>query len=262
MAPQEYDVQYPQNSKSLDQNEEWIMLVSNKKKEKIRLHDYKAFFKIPGLYESVVYDNLKCCSPITICALLMDCIEKKESQKKNLRVLDFGAGNGMIADCLRKMTACQTIVGLDIIDEARDAAFRDYPGTYDDYWVMDLSNPSLQDTASMKQWNFNTLVTVAALGYGDIPTQAFMNAFNLVQKDGWIAFNIKERFVSEDDNTGFKKVLQYMTEDCMELHTSQRYCHRLSLSGEPLFYHAVIAQKKADIKSPEKMIQAMKSIPN
>ena len=62
----------------------------------------------------------------------------------------------------------------------------------------------------INKWNFNVLLTVAALGYGDIPTQGFINAFNLVEKDGWIAFNIKDRFISEEDDTGYHDTLNAM----------------------------------------------------
>ena len=41
-------------------------------------------------------------------------------------------------------------------------------------------------------------MTVAALGYGDIPPQAFAEAFNLISDHGWVAFNIKDRFLQEE----------------------------------------------------------------
>ncbi len=262
MAISEYDIRYPENNTSLDQDEEWITLVRNNKNEKIRLHDYDRFFKIPGLYEEVLYRELKCCSPITICSLLHEKISKSDESDQPIRVLDFGAGNGMIGECLKKTVKCEKIVGFDILEQARDAAMRDYPGIYDDYYVLDLSQLKKEERANLKKWRFDALVTVAALGYGDIPALAFMNAFNLIEKKGWIAFNIKERFISSNDGTGFQKLVDHLAHDCMELMTFQRYCHRLSLSGKPLYYYAVIGRKTADISSPERIIQTLESVPN
>ncbi|NQU64306.1 MAG: methyltransferase domain-containing protein [SAR324 cluster bacterium] len=260
METVDFDIEYP--GEALDQTEEWIRLVADEKSEKIRLHDYGRFFEIPGLYEEVVYRRLKCCSPVTICSLLKDRMLRSGTVPKDLRVLDFGAGNGMIGECFTQIIGCEKMVGLDIIPQAREAAFRDYPGIYDDYYVMDLSRPQEHHQAELKKWRFNTLTTVAALGYGDIPTLAFMNAFNLVEDQGWIAFNIKERFISNDDDTGYRKVLDYLTEDCIELQTTHRYCHRLSLAGDPLFYHAVIGKKLKNIPSPQRTAEALQSIPN
>ena len=81
---------------------------------------------------------------------------------------------------MREAVDTEAIVGIDIIKEAKKAVKRDRPEIYDDYYVMDLSQPESHDEEKLNNWNFNALVTVAALGFGDIPTQAFINAFNLV----------------------------------------------------------------------------------
>jgi hypothetical protein len=112
---------------------------------------------------------------------------------------------------------------------------------------MDLSQPGDEETDHLSQWDFNGLVTVAALGYGDIPAQAFLNAFNLVDDGGWVAFNIKERFLSDEDETGYRDTLDLMMGDSFYLHQSKRYCHRLALCGEPLHYHAIVGRKIKDV---------------
>ena len=37
-------------------------------------------------------------------------------------------------------------------------------------------------------------MTVAALGFGDIPPQAFQGAFDLLEPGGLVGFNLNERF--------------------------------------------------------------------
>jgi hypothetical protein len=67
---------------------------------------------------------------------------------------------------------------------------------------------------------------------------------------------IKEDFLHpSDDDSGFARLVQMMIADrviTMEAHL--RYCHRVSITGERLFYVAAIARKCSDV--PEDMITA------
>jgi hypothetical protein len=139
-------------------------------------------------------------------------------------------------------------VGVDIIPEAVSATSRDRPGLYDDYYVMDLCEIGEDEKDLLTKWNFNTLVTIAALGYGDIPSHAFVNAFNLLEDGAWIAFNIKDRFLTEEDGSGFKETLDNMFDRCLQISQSESYCHRLSMSGDPLHYMAVVGRKTSDVE--------------
>lgn len=47
----------------------------------------------------------------------------------------------------------------------------------------------------LRDWNFNCLTSVAALGFGDIPPRAFFEALRLVATNGWVALNLKETFL-------------------------------------------------------------------
>lgn len=247
MSSEKYKVVYPDHDNNLDQNKEFFTLVTENGEQRLRVHDYDRVYQVPGLYEKVVYDRLQCDSPDMVCSLLTQKINEVGEPEGQVRVLDFGAGNGIVGECLVEKFDCDALVGLDIIPEAKDAAHRDRPDIYDDYYVMDLSDPSNDDLQTLDQWNFNVLLTVAALGYGDIPTQGFINAFNLVEKDGWIAFNIKDRFMSDEDDTGYHDTINAMMGDSLEALKVKHYCHRLSMSGEPLHYYAVIGRKKGDV---------------
>ena len=89
------------------------------------------------------------------------------------------------------------IVGADIIEAAAEATERDRPGVYADYRVVDMTRLNQSDRKGFEGYEFNCLTCVAALGFGDIPTEAFANAFNLIEPDGWIAFNIKSSFLDQ-----------------------------------------------------------------
>jgi hypothetical protein len=247
MECNDYKVVYPEDNRELDQNEEFFTLVTDDSPKRMRIHNYDEVYKVPGLYEEVVYDHLKCDSPRMVCSLLEQEIDAAGGLNGELRALDFGAGNGVSGECLADKFDCNALIGLDIVPEAREAARRDRPEIYDEYYVMDLSEPSDKDLHTLDKWNFNALLTIAALGYGDIPTQGFINAFNLVEKGGWIAFNIKDRFMSHEDDTGYHDTLNAMMGDSLEALKIQHYCHRLSMSGDPLHYYAVVGRKKNEI---------------
>jgi hypothetical protein len=88
------------------------------------------------------------------------------------------------------------------------------------------------------------------LGFGDIPPVAFARAFNFIYDNGWIAFNLKERFTDKDDPTGFSSLISSMIDEkILEIRCEHRYCHRLSVDGKQLFYIAVIGRKQKDLKS-------------
>ena len=242
-----FDVVIPEECQRLDQNEEWVEFVTEEGTRKVRLHDYGRFYEVPGLYDEF-YRKLKCQSPQVVCEALKTQLSKQGQSEESLRVLDFGAGNGQVGNQLNQNLDCETLVGLDIIPEARQAAERDHPGVYDDYYVLDMADPSDRDIESLSKWGFNTLVTVAALGFGDICTKAFANAFNLLDKDAWVAFNIKDRFLSDTDETGFADTFNNLLNDGFEMLESQRYRHRLSLAGEPLHYYVIVGRKIKDIE--------------
>ena len=237
-------IAYPDKSCVLDQDEEFFHVVTDNGQERIKIHEYDRVYDIPGLYEEVVYNRLQCDSPQVISDLLKNTLQDHDEEQSPLRVLDFGAGNGIVGECLREAVKTEAIVGVDIIEEAKKAVKRDRPEIYDDYYVMDLSEPESSDQKKLNNWNFNALVTVAALGFGDIPTQAFINAFNLVDNNSWVVFNIKDRFFSEDDDTGYNEILQDMLGNNLRVYKKHHYCHRLSMAGAPLYYYAVVGRKE------------------
>lgn len=230
----------------IEQDEEWCLVETAGRKKRIRFHDYHEVYRIPGLYEHLFYEHLKCNSPAVVCGLLAGQIHDHMS---TLRVLDVGAGNGMVGEELSRRGVGH-IVGVDIIPEAAAAAHRDRPEVYDGYHVADLTNLTTSSASRLAEALFNCLTVVAALGFGDIPPLAFANAFNLVSSPGWIAFNIRDSFIDEqrDDTSGFALLIRRMVDQgLMEIREERRYRHRFSTSGRPLHYHAIAALKIADV---------------
>ncbi|MBA3749018.1 MAG: class I SAM-dependent methyltransferase [Solirubrobacterales bacterium] len=231
----------------LDQDEEWCEVEIDGRRRRIRLHDYAAIYNIPGLYEQLFADRLECTSPEVVCDLLDGALEDAGRDPAAMAVLDFGAGNGMIGDGLAR-SGFNTIVGVDLLPEARAAALRDRPEVYEDYFVLDLTELSSGERTALTAYDFDCLVCVAALGFGDVPQRAFVEAFNAVGSPGWLAFNLRDRILEEEQAGGFGALVERMcSEGVIEERTRTRYTHRISIAGEPLEYVAIVAEKRRDI---------------
>ena len=243
----DFNVHLPAGPAGLDQDAEWCILEVNGQRRRILLHDYDELYRVPGAYEQLFYAQLKCDSPRVVCSLIDAVLAEQGRSFEDLRVLDVGAGNGMVGERLADMGA-ETIVGVDIIEEALEATERDRPGVYDDYRVVDLTDVDAEDDAAFREHDFNALVTVAALGFGDIPPQAFAQAYDYVAEGGLIAFNIKDRFLEEGDESGFRTLVEGLADEGLMVPLAQRrYRHRLSTAGRPLHYVAHVAQKRGDV---------------
>ena len=246
-ANTELQVALPEPGVSMTQDSEWCVVRVGDQWRQIRFHDYDKLFSVPGLYEKVLCDILRCDSPHVVRRLLEAELSNSETSAEDLRILDLGAGNGMVGEELAEMGA-DSIVGVDIIEEAAEAAERDRPGLYDNYHVVDMTALKENQRRKLTEYRFNALTCVAALGFGDIPIQAFVAAFNLVRPGGWIAFNIKEDFLKGEDQSGFSGLIQTMLADgTLEVRRRQRYQHRLATDRHPLHYVAIVGIKRRDV---------------
>ena len=242
-----FPLRFPALEASLGQDHEWCEVKVGGRWRTIRFHDYHEIYQVPGLYECLFYRTLKCTSPLRVVSMLRRQLREAGQTGESLRVLDVGAGNGMVG-ALAQQIGARVCVGVDIIPEARDAADRDRPWVYDDYVVADLTDLPEAEEERIRKQRLNCLMTVAALGFGDIPPKAFLTALRLVQTPAWLAFNVKEDFAHPKDATGFAALLQRLAaEDVIRIESYARYRHRLSTTGEPLHYIAVIATKPRDV---------------
>jgi SAM-dependent methyltransferase len=241
-------IQFPKGETShLDQNEAYFFLQEDSGQRKILFHDYDEIYKIPGLYEQIFYDRLKCTSPGKVTSILEAAVRQSQDNLSELRILDLGAGNGMMGEAL-KNHGVSRLIGVDIIPEAYDATIRDRPGMYDAYYVEDFTRLTDEKREEIRSWQCDCMVTVAALGFGDIPPKAFIEAMNSVKSEAWVAFNIKETFFDSQDDSGFSRMIRELIfSDYLDVYYIERYRHRLSIDGVPLYYFAIAGRKTSDI---------------
>ena len=202
----------PAGTGTLSQDSEWFLVKHEDQWHELRLHDYPDIFSITGL----------------------------------------GAGNGIVSEELSKAGIGTSgeggFFGADLLPEAAVAAERDRPGLYDDYIVGDITDLPKAEESKLEVVNPEVLICVAALGFGDIPPEAFIAAFERVASDGWVAFCIKDEFVGQKDRSGFSELIDEMTEaGTIEIVRQKKYIHRIAMSGKPLEYVAYIARKRSEI---------------
>lgn len=244
-----YALRFPRPSGAMDQDEEWCEVFIDDHWERIRFHDYHDIYVQPGLYEALFARNgaMRCVSPVRVVDLLHRVIREAGDDPRTLAVLDLGAGNGMVGEQLRRIGA-RKVVGADLIPEARDAALRDRPGVYDDYIVADFAELTPEQKHTLASHRCNALTTVSALGFGDIPTRAFATAYAAVADNGWIAINVNEEFLRGGAGSAFSRLIwSMMASGALHVHAFERYCHRLSVKKEKLYYVAIIGRKIGEI---------------
>ncbi len=242
-----YDIRFPQSQSDMAQDEAWCEVHLDGDWRRFRFHDYNEIYQIPGLYETLFYRTLRCNSPAKVVGLLSELLAEYRQSTDSIRAFDVGAGNGMVGEALQSV-GIRDILGLDIIAEAKDAAIRDRPWVYNNYQVADLTALPERVEESIRKSESNLLMTVAALGFGDIPDPAFLKALDLVETPAWVAFNVKEQFLDNEEADGFAGLINKLTrEKIIRIEATRRYRHRISYLGEPLYYVAVVASKLNDV---------------
>lgn len=249
-----YRIQFPKPGQAdLRQDEAFFYLIEGDRRIRLRLHDYDQIYQRPGLYEQVVYERLKCTSPNKVGEILDQTLRAAGIPITELRGLDLGAGNGMMGEVLQRYGVAR-LVAADIIPEARDAAIRDRPDVYDQYYIADFTSLDADLEEEISDWSINCLTAVAALGFGDIPLRAFFQALKFVKVGGWVAFNIKDTFLERSDTSGFSQFIrELILSEYLDIYHMEKYQHRLSMDGVPLFYFALAARKTAAI--PQEFVE-------
>lgn len=205
--------------------------------EVVHLHDYPRLYAVSGLYEHVVQDLLGCRSPHVAAAGLARAVRRQGLAPERVRVLDVGAGTGMVGELLRERSFAE-VIGLDALKEARAACLRDRPGVYRDYLVGDLADPSTELSARLRGHRPGALIAAGAFGGTHAPPRALSNALALLPHGAPVVFTIDQRWLATDDPAGFRRVLESGELSVLERTSFQ---HRLSTTGAPIDYELIVA---------------------
>jgi len=94
---------------ALAQDQAYFLLREGGEELRLRFHDYGEIYRRPGLYEQLFYERLRCNSPNKARDVLLKVLADNQQDVHSLRVLDLGAGNGMMGDLLD----AARVVGVD-----------------------------------------------------------------------------------------------------------------------------------------------------
>lgn len=209
--------------------------------EELHLHDYERVYSLPGLYEQIVQERLRCRSPAEIASMLGAAVERVGWHRGDVRVLDLAAGNGVSGEALAA-EGLRSVLGTDIVGAARTAARRDRPGLYDDYLILDLVALTSGEERVVRALGANALACVAPVGNGSqqLPAPALAAAVALLAPDALIAY-MQDPTSGGDDPVTAALWAQRLGEGTRadELER-RRYVHRYTVNGSPYEMDGVI----------------------
>ena len=161
-----------------------------------------------------------------------------------MTVLDVGSGTGLVGELVRGGGAAR-VVGVDSLAEARTACRRDRPGVYADYLIGDLGANSNSGTlsAQLRQHAVGGLISAGAFGGTHAPPSALVNALSLLPVGAPVAVTLDERWMDRSDPDGFGATVERLVEggDLVPLER-ERFQHRVTTTGEPIFYDLIVAR--------------------
>jgi SAM-dependent methyltransferase len=209
--------------------------------EVVHLHDYPRLYAEPGLYERIVQELLGCRSPQVAADGLERAARRLGLEPERLRILDVGAGTGLVGALLRERSF-REVIGLDALDEARAACLRDRPGVYRDYLVGNLADPSAELCAALRGHRLDGLIAAGAFGGTHAPPRALSNALALLPSGAPVVFTIDRHWLATDDPGGFRTPMAGLL-DSGELSLLERtsFEHRLTTTGTPIHYELIVA---------------------
>ncbi|MEU9875630.1 hypothetical protein [Streptomyces phaeochromogenes] len=209
--------------------------------ETVHLHEYTRIYAVPGLYEHVVQERLRCTSPQVAAAGFLRAAATLGLEPDSMTVLDVGAGTGLVGELVRH-GGVGRVVGVDALAAARAASLRDRPGVYAGYVVGDfLHADELRE--ALRPYALGGLVSAGAFGGTHATPQALRNALAVLSSGAPVAFTIDERWMDASDPDGFGAAVEQLVADGrLDVLERTRFQHRVTTTGEPVFYQLVVGR--------------------
>jgi hypothetical protein len=216
---------------------------SGGEEEVVHLHDYERLYRVPGLYEHIVQDLLGCRSPQVAVDGLARAFAELGVDPVGVVLLDMGAGTGLVGELARELGVSE-IIGLDALAAARAASLRDRPGVYRDYLIGDLAAGDPRLLADIRRHRPNALISAGAMGGTHAPPAALFNALSTLPAGSPVVFTIDERWMQTDGPGGYQAAVEGLLDSGeLRLIARSRFQHRVSTTGEPIYYELVVAER-------------------
>jgi hypothetical protein len=215
--------------------------------EELRLHDYERLYSLPGLYEQIVQERLRCRSPSEIASMLAAAADRIGWDRAQVRVIDVAAGNGVSGEALAA-EGLRAVLGTDIVPAARAAALRDRPSLYDQYLTLDLLALTAGEERVIRELGANALSCVAPVGEHSqqLPPPALAAAVGLLAPDALVAYMYDLTFGTPDAITPAFWTERLGASTHAEELERRRYVHRYTVGGEPFEMDGVVWRVRRD----------------
>jgi hypothetical protein len=218
--------------------ESFVLIRDDGSSERIVLHDYSRVYAVPGLYEEVVQHRLGCASPQVLAGTLADAVTAAGASTAGLRVLDVGAGNGVVGEELHARGA-QVVAGIDGVVAARDAARRDRPELYEVYAIAGVDEVTPEQL--VVDHGLNALTAAGALGVGHVEVADVARWWGVFPPGSWFAATAPPDVV---DASGADLLGALAAADpTTRLVRQEAFAHRRRMSGATITYSVVVAHK-------------------
>jgi hypothetical protein len=229
-----------------DRSEEsFTVTFASGRTQRIGLHDYDRMYAIAGLYEEVVHRRLLCASPAKLADVLLRVAELEGRSPHLLRVLDLGAGNGLVGVELRERGVV-VLAGTDSARRARDAAHRDHPGLYASYVLADANGQPVELGSLVRELGINCIVCAGALGFDHVEAHSFTELWDLLPPGAMFALTVHEQLAQPGaSDIGDELAMLRAGQAGTEIVVSERFRHRVTVTGEPIHYLAIGARKRS-----------------
>jgi trans-aconitate methyltransferase len=202
------------------------------------LHDYARVYAVPGLYEEVVQSRLGCASPQVLAGALADAVAAAGESTVGLRVLDVGAGNGVVGEELHARGA-QVVAGTDGVEAARDAARRDRPGLYEVYAIAGVDEITPEQLVA--DHALNALTSAGALGIGHVEVSDVARWWATFPPGSWFAATVPPDVADPAGEDLLGALTQ--ADPSTQVVRQESFAHRRRMSGETITYRVVVARK-------------------
>jgi SAM-dependent methyltransferase len=240
----DYTVTLEDGAERAPDEEAFTVRFESGRKQRIELHDYDRMYAIAGLYEEVVQRRLRCASPAKLADVLLRVAEMQGRAPHLLRVLDIGAGNGLVGEELRAR-GVQVLVGTDSARRARDAANRDRPGLYASYVVADANGQPAELGTLVRELGINCIVCAGALGFEHIEAHSLAELWDLLPHGAMFALTVHEQLAQPGaSDVGDELELLRAGHAGTEIVVSERFQHRIKVGGGAIYYLSIGARKR------------------
>lgn len=203
----------------------------------IGLHDYRALYAVPGLYEAVYLVLLGLRSPQLLTEVLASLYPP--GRRAELQVLDVGAGTGCVGSAL-SAAGFRRIAGTDLEPASMTAIGRDRSHIYTDLRVIDLSAPTPADAAWLTRLAPDVVTVAGAIGWGHLPLAAVQTLTRLLRPGALLAATVSQGYASVPELAGYA---QLFTGAGYRQRARRDGLHRWTTQGRPLNVTALVLER-------------------